>query len=74
MGLLLAKKIWILLEKLGKKEKNFKKNGGPPELEAWHPIRDGPPFFWPTLKLLFLFVILSLFPETRNSSSLNCDT
>ena len=42
----IGKKSWILLEKLEKMKKiSEKTNGGPPELEAWPPIRDGPPFF-----------------------------
>ena len=71
--LVIGKTSWILLEKLEKKKKISKKNGGPPELEAWPPIRDGPPFFWSQQKLIFLFIILGLYPEPRDSSSINCE-
>ena len=43
--LVIEKQVGFYLKNLKKRKKIQKKNGGPPELEAWPPIRDDPPFF-----------------------------
>ena len=62
--LALAKKSWVYLKSLKKEEKNFKKNGGPPELEAWPPIWDGAPFSLAAIKTAIC--VCHFMPISRN--------